>query len=44
MILTMAMGTIMGPAYSSAMAAAKLQQEYQLHLGYAGPRPAMQKL
>jgi hypothetical protein len=41
MTLTMAMVTIVGLAYSSAVAAAKLEQEYHLHPGYTRPRPAM---
>jgi hypothetical protein len=44
MILMMAMVTIVGPTYSSVAAAAKLEQEYHLHPGYAGPWPAMQKV
>jgi hypothetical protein len=41
MTLTMAMVTIARPAYSLVVAATKLEYEYHLHLGYAGPRPAM---
>jgi hypothetical protein len=44
MILMMAMRTIAGPAYSSVVVTAKLELEYQLYPGYAGPRPAIQKV
>jgi hypothetical protein len=44
MILMMAMVTIAGPTYSSAATAAKYEQEYQQHPGYAGPWPVMQKV
>jgi hypothetical protein len=44
MILTMAMVNIVGPAYSSMAAATKLEQEYQLHPGYAGSWSAMLKV
>jgi hypothetical protein len=41
MTLMMALVTIVGPAYYLVAVAAKYEQEYHLHLGYTGPRPAM---